>query len=260
MFVANDLLVYHIERGVLSPLRSDVRAAVWHPDGTRITFASGAGGPTNLFSIVADGSSPPERLTTNNRNQFPTSWSPGGKALAFTQIAEGVNLDIWVLSMRDGLPTAHAFLATPFIEQWPEFSPDGRWLAYGSNESGRNEVWVQAYPGPGRREQVSTNGGTQPVWAQNGRELFYTEPAPDGHVKMMAVPVTTGETFTAGRPQILFEGPYSTTVPVRSYDVTRDANRFLWDRSREASMATPITQVVLVQNWQEELKRLVPTN
>jgi protease II len=151
---------------------------------------------------------------------------------------------------------ARPFRATPFLEQWPEFSPDGHWLAYGSDESGRNEVWVQAYPGPGPRVKVSVNGGTQPVWAQNGRELFYVEPEPDGRVKMM-VAVRLGETFT--RPQLLFEGPYLTGGVVRNHDVTRDDRRFLMQRMG-TSAAPPITQIILVQNWQEELKRLVPVN
>jgi eukaryotic-like serine/threonine-protein kinase len=158
------------------------------------------------------------------------------------------------LSLGNGSVTSRPFLETPFTEQWAEFSPDGRWLAYGSDESGRPEVYVRPYPGPGRRETVSTNGGTRPAWARGGRELFYTEPHSDGTIAMMAVDVTPGPTFGAGRPRKLFAGRYSQTVSVRSYDVTGDGNRFLMVQTDHASTDPPITQIVLVFNWFQELK------
>jgi serine/threonine-protein kinase len=256
------LSVYDLARGVSSQLARNAGVAIWHPAGDRIAFASSAsGGPRNLSWISVDGSSQGDRLTTSNRSQVPSSWSPDRKTLAFVQEAGGANFDIWLLSVGDGPAAAHPFLATSSIEQWPEFSPDGRWLAYGSDESGRHEVYVRAYPGPGLKEKVSVNGGTQPAWAANGRELFYTEPAPDGALtKMMAVPVTQGERFTAGRPQMVFEGRYPTFNLVRGYDVTHDANRFLMHRISGDSEVPPITQIVVVANWQEELKRLVPAN
>ena len=113
--------------------------------------------------------------------------------------------DIWVLRLSDR--KAEPFLRTPFEEGGARFSPDGRWLAYVSIESGRPEVYVQPYPGPGGKWQVSIDGGTEPVWSRNGRELFYRS----GN-RMMAVETTMQPSFSAGKPRMLFEGPYFTTV------------------------------------------------
>ena len=120
----------------------------------------------------------------------------------------GTNWDIWTLSFQDGGAKARPFLETPAFEQYAEFSPDGRWLAYSSNESGRDEVYVQPYSGPGGRQQVSTEGGAAPAWARNGHEMFYMTAQPSGAIRMMAVDVTLGATFGAGKPRMLFEGLY----------------------------------------------------
>jgi serine/threonine-protein kinase len=106
--------------------------------------------------------------------------------------------------------------------------------------------------------QVSNNGGMQPAWAANGRELFYTEAGNGGIERMMAVDVTIGDTFRAGRPRQMFEADFGVTIPNRSYDVTRDATRFIVILRDDAKPAAPITEIVLVQNWFEELKRLAP--
>ena len=127
------------------------------------------------------------------------------------------------------------------------FSPDGQWLTYLSDETGRVEVYVRSFPGPGGKWQISTQGGARPFWAKNGRELFYRE----GN-KMMAVPVTTQPTFRAGAPTLLFEGESRV-----SYDVTPDGQRFLTIQKGEQEAAT---QINVVLNWFEELKRLVPTD
>lgn len=153
---------------------------------------------------------------------------------------------------------------TRFDESHPEFSPDGRWLAYTSNESGRAEAYVQPYPGPGPRQQVSIGGGTASAWARDGRELFY-ESRPRGNgealdlLQFMAVPVTTHPTFTAGVPKVLFRRQSPVTArPVRGYDVTPDGRRFLVVEDKERP---PIkaTEMILVQNWFEELKQRAPT-
>ena len=110
-------------------------------------------------------------MTAGEYTQVPNSWSPDGQLLAFVEINPTTGLDIWVLRMGDR--KAQPFLRTQFNESAPQFSPDGRWLVYTSNESGRTEVYVQPYPGPGGKWQISTEGGTEPVWNRNGRELFY---------------------------------------------------------------------------------------
>ena len=165
--------------------------------------------------------------------------------------------DLWVLRMSDR--KAQLFLRTSFTQGAPRFSPDGRWLAYVSNESGRYEVYAQPYPGPGGKWQISTEGGTEPVWNRNGRELFYR----NGD-KMMAVDISTQPSFAAGKPRMLFEGPYlprtnfSTLATMPNYDVSPDGQRFLMVKGSEQEAAAP-TQINVVLNWFEELKQKVPT-
>jgi eukaryotic-like serine/threonine-protein kinase len=228
--------------------------AAWTPDGKRIAFQSNKEGPLNLFWQRADGSGGLERLTTSEYNNFPMSWSPDGQLLAFVEVNPTTGYDIWVLQLSDR--KAQPFLRTPFNESVPRFSPDGRWLAYVSNESGRWEVYVLAYPGPGGKWQISTEGGTEPVWNSNGQELFYRSGD-----KMMAVDIATRPSFTAGKPRVLFEGRYNPapgTTP--NYDVSPDGQRFLMIKPSEASEAAAPTQINVVLNWFEELKRRVPTD
>jgi Tol biopolymer transport system component len=223
----------------------------WTPDGKRIAFQSDTGGPQNIYWQLANGGGGLERLTTSEYINAPNSWSPDGQALAFIEIRPDTGYDILVLRLSDR--KVQPFLRTRFNESAPRFSPDGRWLAYISDESGRFEVYVQPYPGPGGKWQVSTDGGTEPVWNPNGRELFYREGD-----KMMAVDVTTQPSFSAGKPKMLFEGPYlPTPVTFPNYDVSPDGQRFLMLKSVDQSQAAP-TQINVVLNWFEELKRRVP--
>jgi serine/threonine-protein kinase len=232
----------------------------WTPDGKRITFQSNKEGPVNLFWLLADGSGGLERLSTSEYLQSPNSWSPDGQLLAFTEPNPTTGYDIWVLRMSDR--KAQPFLRTSFTKGAPRFSPDGRWLAYVSNESGRYEIYAQPYPGPGGKWQISTDGGTEPVWNRNGRELFYR----NGD-KMMAVDIATQPGFAAGKPRMLFEGPYlprtnlPTLATMPNYDVSPDGQRFLMLKPVEEAQlelhAPP--QIVVVQNWFEELKQKVPT-
>ena len=224
----------------------------WTPDGKRIAFESAKEGPLNLYWQLADGSGGLERLTTSESWQVLSSWSPDGQLLAFTEVNPTTSYDIWILRMSDR--KAQPFLRTAFNEAAPQFSPDGRWIAYASDESGRFEVYVQPYPGPGGKWQVSTEGGTEPVWNRNGRELFYRSGD-----KMMAVDVTTQPSFVAGKSRMLFQGPYLPTPgTLPNYDVSPDGQRFLMLKPSEQSGAAP-TQINVVLNWFEELKRLVPT-
>ncbi len=155
--------------------------AIWTPDGKRLTFGSTrAGGSVNLYWKPADGSGTAERLTTSENVQVLNSWSPDGQMLAF-QASGG----IWVFPL-EGERKPRPFLQTPFYDGGARFSPDGRWLAYVSDESGRFEIYVQPFPGPGGKWQISNGGGIEPVWAKNGRELFYR----NGD-RMMDVEITT---------------------------------------------------------------------
>ncbi len=224
---------------------------VWTPDGKRIAFASRTDGPLNLFWRLADGSGGLERLTTSEYNHTPMSWSPDGQVLAFGEVAPRTGFDILMLRMGDR--TAQPFLRTPFNESSPRFSPDGRWLAYASDESGRQEIYVQPYPGPGGKWPISADGGREPVWNRNGRELFYR----NGD-RMMAVEIATQPGFAAGKPRMLFDGPYELTVfAAPNYDVSPDGRRFLMLKHSEQGAAA-LTQINIVLNWSEELKRRVP--
>jgi Tol biopolymer transport system component/predicted Ser/Thr protein kinase len=226
---------------------------LWTPDGKRIAFFSTKEGIENLFWQLADGSGGLERLSTSEYVQIPRSWSPDGQLLAFDVVNPKTLYDIWVLRMSDR--KAHPFLQTPFNEGGATFSPDGHWLAYVSNESGRPEVYVQPYPGPGGKWQISTEGGTEPAWNHNGKELFYRT----GN-KMMALDVATQPGFVVGKPHMLFEGQYVTNDwPQVStvYDVSADGQRFLMVKPTE--QASSATQINVVLNWFEELKRKVPT-
>ena len=252
--------VSDISRATMSRLTTDGLNArvIWTPDGKRLTFGSTTTGQENLFWKPADGSGAAERLTTDPNLQAASSWSPDGKTLAFLQRVGLINYDIWLLSFENGVTKARPFLQTPFREVYAEFSPDGRWLAYVSNESGREEVYVQPYPRSGGKQQVSTDGGSQPAWARNGREMFFTVPGSSGTTRMMAVDVTLGATFTVGRPRMLFEGRSGGQALIRGYDVTADGRRFIMVQDKEQPPEPAITEMVLVQNWFEELKRRVP--
>ncbi|MGB2888252.1 MAG: protein kinase [Candidatus Acidiferrales bacterium] len=251
----NQIWIYDLSRQTLTRWTFEGNVnnrPVWTPDGKRIAFDSNKEGPQNLFWQPADGSGGLERLTTSEYVHVPMSWSPDGQLLAFFEINPTTGFDIWVLRMGDR--KAQPFLRTPFNESAPRFSPDGRWLAYVSNESSHNEIYVRPYPGPGGKWQISTEGGTEPAWNPNGRELFYRSSD-----KMMAVDIATQPSFAAGTPRMLFEGRYEPTpFPIDNYDVSHDGQRFLMLKPSEQAQAAP-TQINVVLNWFEELKRRVPT-
>jgi Tol biopolymer transport system component len=244
-----DIWVYNLERGSRTRLTFQPYSnrPIWTPDGTRITFASNRSGSWSLYWKTADGIGEAEPLLTRENSQFPMSWSPDGKTLAFTERNPDTGEDVWVLSLEgDTAP----LLNSPFNEGAASFSPDGLWLAYVSNESGREEVYVQPYPGPGKRWQISNQGGREPAWSTDGQELFYR----NGE-EMMAVSVETKSEFKAGTPSTLFKGRYVHEI-WPNYDVSPDDQRFLMIKEAEEGQ----DQINVVLNWTDELKRLVPTD
>jgi eukaryotic-like serine/threonine-protein kinase len=191
-------------------------------------------------------------LTTSEGVQTPGSWSGDSKWLVYYDSDPATGFDVWAMpSAGDRKP--RALVRTAFAEWHPRLSVDGRWLAYASNESGRAEVLVQSFPEPTVRTQISTNGGMEPVWSRDGRELFYL----NGDA-MMAVEIRTSPAFSAGAPRLLFEGRY---VPspngVASYDVSADGRRFL--RVQPIHPDPLMNQIQVTLNWFEELKRIAPT-
>ncbi len=247
--------VYDLGTGTNSPLMTGEGEAmfpIWSPDGKRLLFAWEKSLRTNLYEEPYDESSPMERLTTSQYEQFAGSWSSDGKTVALVQWLPDWNLDIALLDVALGRVTP--FLNSQFTEAFPEFSPDGRWIAYTSNESERNEVYVRAFPGPGMKHLVSNEGGIEPLWSRNGKQLFYRR-----QDQVWAVDVQTDGGFATTKPRLLFEKPgYRSTNPIRSYDLSFDGMRFLMVKMDQRK-PTPVTEIILVQNWFVELKRLAPT-
>jgi Tol biopolymer transport system component len=237
---------------------------VWTPDGKRLIYANAAtitGGEPTLRSIPADGSGSP--LTLAAAEAFPMSISSDGMTLIGTRPTGNRFSDIWMLPLSEDLYTSPATAAdltllveSRFNEQHATFSPDGRWIAFSSDESGPEEIYVVPRGGPGGKSQVSVGGGRQPRWNPNGRELFYI----NGD-RMMVVEVETGTTFSAKTPEVLFEDPtlnyVSTNRYAFQYDVTPDGARFLMLKP-SAPTAGAGAQLRVVQNWFEELKRRAP--
>jgi Tol biopolymer transport system component len=163
--------------------------------------------------------------------------------------------DIELLDVSSGHMTP--FLNSQFSETHPEFSPDGRWLAYRSNESNRNEVYVRPFPGPGAKYPISSEGGSEPLWAKDGTKLYYRWPDAQP-TQMWVVDVRTDGGFMAGKPRLLFDrSGYVFGTPERCYDLSPDGQRFLMTKLEDRK-PTPVTELVLVLNWFEELKRLAP--
>jgi eukaryotic-like serine/threonine-protein kinase len=248
------LWVYDLTRDTLTRVTASlpIPFPIWTPDGKRVTFSAAPDGVLNLYWVPADSSGTAERLTTSDNAQWPGSWSPNGQVLAFSEADPTTGYDIWVLGLH-GERKARAFLQTQSNEYGPMFSPDGSWLAYGSDESGRQEIYVRPFPGPGGKWQISTDGGVEPVWARNGRELFYR----NGD-KIMAAPVEIKPVFAAAKPKLLFEGHYEKSVFAYepNYDLSPDGQRLLMIKASEQESAESQLNVVL--NWADDLKRLVP--
>jgi Tol biopolymer transport system component/predicted Ser/Thr protein kinase len=223
------------------------RWAAWSPDDRRIAFFSDDDKGTALFIKETTGTAPEEVLYRSDNSFLPTDWSRDGRFLALQAVVRGTTgWDIWVYSFADKAPKP--FLQGPYVETAAVFSPDSRWLAYASDESGRSEVYVQPFPGPGAKTPVSTAGGGQPRWRGDGRELFYREPSG----RFMAVPVTLGAgSFEAGTPQPLFALRANAT-PGTHYDVTADGQRFVVSVPVQAEGTSPLT---LVLNWPALLLR-----
>lgn len=218
----------------------DRLTAVWSADGRLIAYSAGT--PPNLYRIPTDGSGGEERLTTSGNPQWAGSWSPDGRTLAFVELDPLSGSDIWLLTLDEaGKPRApRALLRTPFGESAPMISPDGRWLAYQSNESGRYEIYVQPFPDGGSRRQLSNDEGAYPHWSPRGDELFFLSPL--NRAGMTAVAVKPGPDFRTDPPRILYDA--------RRYEAaftpSPDASRFLM---MPVLIDAPITQVNLVTNW-----------
>ena len=241
-----DVWVLELARRTLTRLtfeRGEDESPIWTPDGKRITFsASRIGKPRQTIARAFDGSGAEETLFTTPEHQHLGSWSPSGQLVTDEAAAN------WgIFAGPPDEKQRRVFLNERFSEQGSRLSPDGRWLAYTSNESSRTEVYVQAFPGPGGKWQISTEGGNEPQWSRDGRELYYR----NGD-RMMVVTIETQPAFRASAPRVLFEGRYARIGwPQANYDVAADG-RFLMIRGDEQTLPTTLRAVL---NWSEELRR-----
>jgi serine/threonine-protein kinase len=262
-----DVWVYEWERDTLSRLTFDPGEdlfPVWTSDGRRIAFSSTRADQAtgNLYWQRADGTGEAERLTESKSPQVPTSWHPSGKFLAFHELNPQTSWDILILPLegdeasgwKPGKPTF--FLNSPFGEFQAAFSPDERWLAYSSNESGRREVYVRPFPGPGGKWQVSTAGGAWPTWSRSRRELFYR--GEDGRI-LVASYTVEGKSLRAEKPRAWSPG----LVPLRGggnrpYDLHPDGERVAVVKASGDEAEARRDKVVFIQNFFDELRRIAP--
>jgi serine/threonine-protein kinase len=257
----SDLWLWDLARETLTKVTSEPgfdANPLWMPDSRRLLFRSDRVGASNLFVQNADGTGSATRLTTGDLEQSPNAITADGMLIVFDELQVGRQRNLRLLTLTP-TPRVEPLLETPFNEGGATLSPDGHWLAYQTNSSGRNEISVRPFPNVGDGQwQVSNAGGVQPRWARSGRELFYR--APDG--ALMAVPVNPGgTTWSAGIPTKLFEGRYHTGDTMTSYDVSPDGQRVLMlKEGGAADQAAGLATIILVLNWREELKRLAPTN
>ena len=252
-----DIWIWDIRRRALDRFTVDPASnplAAWSPDGKLIAFGSDRFGPTSLFLQPADRSREPLRLLEADRIQMPLTFTPDGRLL-FSEEVPKRGRDIQALSL-DGSRRVKSIVHSPGQDGTAEVSPDGRWVADDSNESGQFEVYVRPYPDADlARWQVSVDGGRQPLWSREGRELFYR----DFSGAVMSVPVILTPDFSSGQPVKTLDGSgYSGAgqfLSARTYDLSLDGRRFLMLK-RAGSGTTG--SLVVVLNWFEELKRLVP--
>jgi serine/threonine-protein kinase len=255
-----DLWIWDLRRATLTRLTLDPGQdifPVWTPDSQRVIFSSNRGGAPNVWWQAADGTGAAERLTTSTNSQLVTGITPDGTAVLFFEVTPTMGRDLLQVAL-DGTRRVTPLLQTKFDERNGIVSPDGRWLAYESNSSGSSEIYVRPFPnvGGGQR-QVSTAGGKQPLWSRSGKELFYVGP----DRALLRVPVeASGATWNAGTPMKLLEGRYVTGSTIgRTYDVSPDGQRFLMIKAPETEPGAALPALIVVQHWDEELKRLVPT-
>ncbi len=253
----NDVWVSDLARGTVSRV-SDVGTAqfvFWHPDGRRVLFSAIVDGRRHLLLQSADGTGKPERLPyADARVLSPEGWARDGRIVVSFQSPKSQGWDIGLLSPNgDALQT---FLGTPANEDSFTISPDGRWIAYEADRTGQYEVYVERFPEGGDRHAISApDGGEDPTWAPSGKELFYWRPKDKA---MTVVQIQTATRLTSGEPTVLFEHGFFNGGG-RNFDIDRNGRRFILFKELPSASGAPAQRLILVQNWIEELKRLVPS-
>jgi serine/threonine-protein kinase len=258
------LWVYNLARRLLTPVHVSgltTSSTWWSRDGRRLVFNWNPGGRHSLAWASADGSGTLQVLV---RGQLMPSSSTGDGKLAVVRLDDAAGDEVLLATEEDGQTRLAPLLASAENSRGPAFSPDGRWLAYSSSLTGRREVYVRPFPGPGAGERVSVDGGCGPAWNPNGRELFfYSTPDQEGRGVLMAVSVTPGDPLKLGPPTRLFEFDNSkgrfACNPVRCYDVAPDGQSFYAVQTAAMPAPAPVTHVNIAPNWVDELKVRVPT-
>jgi Tol biopolymer transport system component len=247
-----DICLLELPRGGLTRLTSDPAndtAPEWSPDGRRVVFASNRSGVFDLYQQSTTNGEHAELLLATPQNKSVTDWSRNGRFILFRNVDPVTSHDLWALPL-DGNKAPFPVVRTRFTESYGQFSPDGNWIAYQSDESGRVEIYVQPFPGPGTKVPISASGGAQMRWSNDGKELFYL--ALDG--RLMAVPLqrsSQGNAITPGQPVPLFNANVGGVVPLQSghreaWTISRDGQRFLMHTIVERASASPIT---IILNW-----------
>jgi len=244
-----DIWLYDVARGLRTRFtfdRAESQEAIWSPDGNRVAFKSQRKGHLNLYQKASSGAGAEEVLLEDNVDKYPESWSPDGRFILYLSVGSLTGFDLFALPLfgdRKPIP----FLQTQFNEGSGRFSPDGRWVAYASNESGRYEVYVAPFPGPGGKWQISTAGGDWPRWRSDGNEIFYLAP---GRELMAAAVNGKGSSFQVGAVKPMFQ---TRAIGLEDrYAVSADGQRFLINTAPEQAASAPITVVL---NWAAELKK-----
>jgi serine/threonine protein kinase/WD40 repeat protein len=253
-----NIWVYDIGRGTTTQVTSEGQALFpnWTPDGKHLAFSWSKAGPLSIWWKALDASAEAKLLAASEFNLFPGSWTRDGRFLPVAESNPKTRWNIFIFDIKE--QKLQSFVATDAQEQWPDFAPDGRWLAYVSDKTGRNEVYVGSFSGGDKEFVVSNNGGSSPLWSPDGRELFYRDLEDK---KLMKVDITTQPNFSVGPPLVIFEFVSGNANPIRGYDITPDGQEFLFSvRSQSGPKPVSVTQLNLVQNWFEELKRLVPAS
>ncbi len=262
-----DIWVYEWERDTLTRLTFAGEGnafPVWTPDGQRVVYSSEEkGGEFNLWWIRADGAGDAQRLSESKSSQYGGSWRPDGKILAFFQKDPDTGgYDVMTLPIegddksgwKPGEPKS--FVNSTFTEVYPTFSPDGRWLAYESNESGNYEVYVRPFPGPGGKWQVSTGGGVMPKWSRNGKELFYR--TMDDKI-MVATYTSSGDSLRADKPQLWSPGQFTAVGNYLNFDPHPDGKRFAVLKTPGSGQTAALNHVIFLENFFDEVRRRTAT-
>jgi serine/threonine-protein kinase len=263
---ASDILVYDLQRDNMTKITFGGQLnsrPVWTPDGKHIVYVSHHGGRDSLIWVRADGAGEPQRLMESKEVMLPYSFSPDGKRLAYSAISPETSADLWTLPLDISDPAhpkpgkAEAFLRTPTTEFSPAFSPDGRWMAYQSEAtSSSTEVHVRPFPGPGGNWQISSGGGSFPVWSRDGRELLYA--TPDGHIMATAY-TAKGDSFLWEKVHLWSNQQILISGSLPNFDLSSDGKRLVvFPLPRTSNDTKASVHVTFLLNFFDELRRRMP--